>query len=163
MARTLEFNHCIMLLLKSFSRALWTETASKKLLTWLFSLLSSFSFPISFGFPLQKGQRTLPEQHLFPGVGANQFKGMQSTGWPLQKVPKVSTSLLYSLVAELPITHMAGQKFAHPVCAKSHHSVSPLPHDGSNFAALNDALQRKRNKLRSERSKDLLKQTQETC
>lgn len=53
---------------------------------------------------------------------------------------------------------MAGQKLAHPVCAKSHHSVSPLPHDGSNFAALNDALRGKRNKLGSEKSKDLLKQ-----
>lgn len=50
---------------------------------------------------------------------------------------------------------MAGQKLAHPVCAKSHHSVSPFPHDGSNFAALNDALQGKRNKLGSETPNDL--------
>lgn len=58
---------------------------------------------------------------------------------------------------------MAGQKLAHAVCAKSHHSVSPFPHDGSNLAALNDALQGKRNKLGSEGSSDLLKQTQKSA
>lgn len=149
--------------MRSFSRTFWTQTASKKLLTWLFSLLSSFFSPISFGFPLQKGQRTLPEWHLFPRVRPNKFKVMQSPGWPLQKVPKLSTSLLYSSVAESPITHMAGQKLAHPVCAKSHHSVPPFPHDGSDLAALHDALQGKRNKTGSKRSNDLLKQPQETC
>lgn len=72
MARSLEFNHCVMLLksfsnLRAFLESSGCREHPKNYLLGFFSLLSSFSFPISFGFPLQKGQRTLPEQHLFHG------------------------------------------------------------------------------------------------
>lgn len=99
MTNSLEFNHCVMML-KGFSNSSLDADSIQKLLTLLFSLLSSFSFPTSFGLPLQKGQRTLPEQNLFPRDRANKVKGTQSPGWPSRKLPKVSNSFLYSSIAE---------------------------------------------------------------
>lgn len=40
---------------------------------------------------------------------------------------------------------MAGQNLARLVCGKSNYSISPFPHDGSNFAALYKALYGKNN------------------
>ena len=49
------------------------------------------------------------------------------------------------MIAEPSTTYMAGQNLACLVCGKSNYSVSPFPHDGSNFAALYEALQGKKN------------------